>query len=266
MTVERRTVLLRLVVALVALLGAGAPGGIGWDASAWVQEATPTVGGDPCPALLAAGTPVVEHGHEHAGETEAEHAAHADTPAPTPAPVPFDLLFIDGMVPHHAGAVEMAAIAGGRAARPEIVALADGIAAAQAAEIEQLRAWRDAWYPDAEPASDVQVTVFVDEAMAAAGAPADGGHGMAGMAVVDHAADGRALCAAPAPFDLAFLERMIPHHESAVAMARLALERAERPELRTLAEGIVVGQERELAQMRGWLAEWFGGGQSTDAR
>lgn len=257
MTVGRRTVGLGLAL-LLALLASGE---VGWRAFAWDQMgATPGAGGDPCPALLAAGTPAVDHGHEHVGETEAEHAAHADTPAPTPAPVAFDLLFIDGMVPHHAAAVEMAAIAAGRAARPEIVALAEGIAAAQAAEIAQLRTWRDAWYPGAPPASDVQVTVFVDEAMAAVGAPADGGHGAAGMAVVDHAADGRALCAAPEPFDLAFLERVIPHHERAIAMARLARERAEHPELRTLAEGIVAGQERELAQMRAWLAEWFGVG------
>lgn len=58
--------------------------------------------------------------------------------------------------------------------------------------------------------------------------------------------------------DRAFHQQMVPHHESAIAMASLALARTERPEIRRLAEGIVAAQEREIADMRDRHREWFG--------
>ncbi|MDZ4063562.1 MAG: DUF305 domain-containing protein, partial [Coriobacteriia bacterium] len=38
--------------------------------------------------------------------------------------------------------------------------------------------------------------------------------------------------------DAMFIEQMIPHHDDAIAMAELALTRAEHPELKQLAEDI----------------------------
>jgi uncharacterized protein (DUF305 family) len=58
--------------------------------------------------------------------------------------------------------------------------------------------------------------------------------------------------------DRAFIDVMVPHHQSAVEMAKLALERAEHDELRRLASDIIAAQEREIAQMREWRREWFG--------
>lgn len=55
-----------------------------------------------------------------------------------------------------------------------------------------------------------------------------------------------------------FLEQMVPHHESAIAMAEVALEKAQRPEIRTLAEDIVSSQESEIAEMKAWHQDWFG--------
>ena len=52
---------------------------------------------------------------------------------------------------------------------------------------------------------------------------------------------------------------MIPHHDDAIAMAELALERTERPEIRQLAEDIRRSQTAENAQMLDWYREWFGG-------
>ena len=53
-------------------------------------------------------------------------------------------------------------------------------------------------------------------------------------------------------FDLMFIDMMIPHHASAVAMAQVAETRAEHPELRTLAEQIIESQSAEIAQMQAW--------------
>lgn len=58
--------------------------------------------------------------------------------------------------------------------------------------------------------------------------------------------------------DEMFIERMIPHHDDAIAMAELALERSERPEIRQLAENIRRSQTAENAQMRDWYRGWYG--------
>ncbi len=50
--------------------------------------------------------------------------------------------------------------------------------------------------------------------------------------------------------DQAFLQSMVPHHESAISMAQVAKERATVPEIKQLANDIVGAQEKELAQMR----------------
>lgn len=52
--------------------------------------------------------------------------------------------------------------------------------------------------------------------------------------------------------DQDFVALMLPHHEGAVAMARLYLESGQDPQLRRLAEQIVAGQETEIGLMRSW--------------
>jgi len=50
-----------------------------------------------------------------------------------------------------------------------------------------------------------------------------------------------------------FVKGMIPHHQGAVAMAKILLENGKDPELRKLAEDIVAAQEKEIAFMNEWL-------------
>ena len=59
--------------------------------------------------------------------------------------------------------------------------------------------------------------------------------------------------------DQHFIVMMIPHHDGAIAMADLALTRAQRPEIKALARSIKASQTEENAQMRTWYRQWFGG-------
>lgn len=58
--------------------------------------------------------------------------------------------------------------------------------------------------------------------------------------------------------DRHFIEMMIPHHQDAVEMAKLALSRAKRPEIEKLASTIIKDQNREIEQMQTWYKQWYG--------
>ncbi len=58
--------------------------------------------------------------------------------------------------------------------------------------------------------------------------------------------------------DAHFIEQMIPHHEDAITMAELAQEKAQRPEIKQLAENIISSQGAEINQMKDWYIAWFG--------
>jgi uncharacterized protein (DUF305 family) len=146
-----------------------------------------------------------------------------------------DRAFVTEMVPHHQSAVEMAELAQRYSQRPEIKQLSREIIAAQNAEIEQLRG--------------------LDQRLADAGV-AKRSLGITAHEMGTHM-DPAALRRAE-PFERAFLDMMIPHHEGAIRMAQLELERGRNRTVKRLAGRIVDAQRNEIALMHQWRIQWFG--------
>jgi uncharacterized protein (DUF305 family) len=56
--------------------------------------------------------------------------------------------------------------------------------------------------------------------------------------------------------DVTFAQGMIPHHEQAIEMAKLAATRAESPEVKAFASQIQAAQDPEINEMKAWLSSW----------
>ena len=54
--------------------------------------------------------------------------------------------------------------------------------------------------------------------------------------------------------DRDFVGMMLPHHQGAVAMARVELQSGHDPALRRLARSIIAAQDKEIAFMHAWQA------------
>lgn len=161
-----------------------------------------------------------------------------------PADADYDLRFIDAMIPHHQGALEMAEALLQKSTRPELKQLATAIIKAQKQEINEMKQWRITWYPKAgnKPmAYDAKMGHMM---------PMSSEQIKAMMMSID-------LGAADAEFDLRFMNAMIPHHEAAVIMAEDALKKSQRPEIKNLAQAIIKSQNTEINQMKQWLKTWY---------
>ena len=164
---------------------------------------------------------------------------------------PYDLRFINEMVMHHRGAIMSAEMMIGDSERPELRDLAQRIQEEQQQQIDQMLVWRAEWYPDAATPEPADGTM---------GGMMDGNGMMGGMMdmMMGGMMDGEMA-------DRMFLRMMIPHHQIAIEMAEDALANAEHEELKTLAQEIIDGQSAEIAEMEGYLQEWYDEASTRDA-
>lgn len=143
-----------------------------------------------------------------------------------------DVMFAQGMIPHHAQALEMAQLVQGRDASQEVTDLAAQIEAAQDPEIQLMTGWLENW------GEDVPDLTLDHSAM-------DHGKGMMTadqMAALDDATAGE--------FGRMFLELMIEHHEGAITMAETELSEGANGDAKELAQEIIDAQQAEIDHMR----------------
>ena len=146
-----------------------------------------------------------------------------------------DERFIDAMIPHHQGAIAMAEVALKNAEHEEIIQLSRNIISSQQAEIEELKSIKQEEFGT----SNVPMEMSPEQ--------------MRGMGMM---MDPQSL-ADENPFDKAFIDAMIPHHQSAIGMAGVANEKSKNPRIKELAQNITSAQKREIEQMRRWREQWY---------
>lgn len=174
-----------------------------------------------------------------------------------------DQAFVAEMIPHHELAVEMAETAQEEGQHPQVTQLADDIVESQSAEIEEMK-------------------TIAEEFGATEGSGEHSMEGMSeeGMSEMDHeegssmSADAKVLgipmdsmgmsmqmssLEGAKPFDRAFIDTMVPHHQGAILMADAELEKGENSELKDLAKRIVAAQTKEIEEMNEWRETWYGG-------
>ncbi|MEA2524170.1 MAG: hypothetical protein QOF73_1397 [Thermomicrobiales bacterium] len=84
------------------------------------------------------------------------------------------------------------------------------------------------------------------------GTPTLDGHTMSGMDM------GTPMGHAAVEFDQLYIDMMIPHHESIIALVQAALPRLTDERLRTIAQNIMTSQSAEIPELMGYREQFYG--------
>ena len=154
-----------------------------------------------------------------------------------------DVEFMQGMISHHAQAIEMTELLKTRTTRPEMRTLAERIDLSQADEIRMMQQWL------------VSRGQFAPEQFA---------HHHEGMVMPGMLTPGQMQqlsAATGAEFDRLFLEGMIAHHQGALTMVEALMKQpgaAQESELFEFVSDVEADQSAEIARMRAMLREFTG--------
>lgn len=136
----------------------------------------------------------------------------------------FDLRYINAMIAHHRGAMLLAEQLGKNTARPEMKALSADILKNEPPAIDELYAWKKAWYGDVRTVQDPIVPNL--------GQPGDS-------------------------FDLRFLNAIIAHHEAGIAMTTETRSKSSQAEIldnANLVEQFLTGG---IETLKGIRKNWY---------
>ncbi|MCU1665084.1 MAG: hypothetical protein JWR58_5149 [Pseudonocardia sp.] len=195
--------------------------------------------------LTAALAAVVLAGCGNSATPAAPGAATTTAPAPATTAAPAaahnnaDVAFVQGMIPHHAQAIQMSQLAQQRATNPQVKQLATQIAQAQGPEIQQMQAMLRSWGLPAQPTAAAGMSGMT-------GVPA-----MPGMMSNQQLQQLGALNGVA--FDRMWLQMMIQHHTGAVQMSQTEVRDGQNANAKALAQKIVKEQQAQIAQMQNLL-------------
>lgn len=136
-----------------------------------------------------------------------------------------DLRYVNNMIAHHLAAINLLEQAQAHSTRTEIKGLAEAVIAADRAGIEQLYAYKAAWYQD-----DEQITRFNQVN----------------------------LGSADEKFDLRLLNALIAHHQEAIDAAKEVSGKSTRNEVLNLADEVQRILGENLIQLQAWRKAWYG--------
>jgi uncharacterized protein (DUF305 family) len=170
-------------------------------------------------------------------------SAGGDTQAP--AHNDADVMFAQGMIPHHQQAIEMSdMLLAKQGIDPGVVSLANQIKAAQGPEIQQMQGWLADW------------------GVATTTAPGGGMPGMPGHDMGDMGGEGMMSEQDMAALRDAqgveasklFLTQMIEHHKGAITMAQTEVDKGQFSPAVEMARSIITSQQKEIDTMQQMLS------------
>ncbi len=148
----------------------------------------------------------------------------------------FDRAFVAEMIPHHESAVDMGQMARERGQSAFVRNLAETIIVSQAEEIATMR----------EIASRLAELGVKPRSLGLTQAEMGMDHDASHLRSAD-------------PFDPAFIDMMIPHHQGALRMSYVVLDRGTGVRTKALARQIIAAQTREIDAMESHRAQTSGG-------
>lgn len=195
---------------------------------------------------------VAPTGHdEHAGHgamVVEEHSGHSHSGLPDDVQIPAgetytvaDVHFMQGMIAHHAQAIDMSKLAERHSRDTRLIRFAQKIDQSQATEIQQMEGWlhdRKQWVPDTAAYRTITMT------------------GMLTAEDMKELSEARGTA-----FDRLFLEQMIRHHEGALSMVKDLFgtpRSGQEVNVNVFANEVVLVQTIEIGLMRQMLEDLNG--------
>lgn len=153
-----------------------------------------------------------------------------------------EITFMAEIIPHHRAAIEMAELELERGTNPDIRTHAENIIANQQHQVDQFTRWLEEWYG-----------LTPEEAMAQA--PEEARQEMAALEQeARQMIEELRQVPAGEEFDVAFVKKMIPHHQAGIIEFLEPQSRAVHPPLRVAASSGITTQEMEVADFLTWLS------------